>query len=235
MSKTKITAFLEASTFKSFSNLVKELGLRRDAYLSNLLPNEIAELRSVKPNSEKGLEFLMEQFGFTDFPMFEQKEFARVSLTLETEAASEMDKVCSEKRIPRDLFLTSVLEYAVNALDRAAVYISDPHAGEVPDTGADSFYSHLAISDRDVDYYREALEHDVKICAAIAAIKGISDTAAVDAFFKLDEKQKEKIRQNPKVLKKLRDLDGSSEREWPEGVSLDDLLENLESTASEDL
>lgn len=103
---SKITARINRVDWDLFEDIANLVGLRRDTYLSNVLPDEIDEIkRQSWTNDEKGRQYLVNlgrrlaEFGVP------------VTLRLQDKVIKRIDRVCSQKKIPRDALLASIIKY----------------------------------------------------------------------------------------------------------------------------
>lgn len=136
--KTKITVLINRKTFDSFCATAKELGLRRDAYLNQNLPEEISCLKKAPGGSKRG-ELVLRTLRSSE------KDMVRVGITLDSKVAKAMSEVCADKHVLRDHFIEACLATFDNVLGQAAVLILNP--GTHRDENA---YDNLAMSDEGV-------------------------------------------------------------------------------------
>jgi hypothetical protein len=118
--KQRITVGIYELDWKFFSLIVKEVGLRRDAYLSEALHGELDLFEKMPPNppdsegywkwSRRGLEKFKKQ----------------VSLTLPADLVARIGTICSKKRVPRDEFLSQAIKFLNRRLIVPAMIFSNP-------------------------------------------------------------------------------------------------------------
>jgi hypothetical protein len=136
--KTKITVLINKKIFDSFCATVKEVGLRRDAYLNQVLPDEISFLNETPARSKRG-ELVLRTLRSSE------KDIVRVGITLDSEVAKRMTRVCADKHVLRDLFMQACLEHLDNVLGQAAVLMTNPGTHRDGNT-----YDNLGMSDQAV-------------------------------------------------------------------------------------
>ena len=103
--KTKTTFMLDAKLYAEFSNVVQEIGLRRDVLLNKWLPIELDYLSRIKANSPMAA-------GLQKSARLASKSAKKkVVFTLETSVLGKLNAVCKEKGVLRDAFLESYLTY----------------------------------------------------------------------------------------------------------------------------
>ena len=134
--KTKITVLINKKIFDSFCATAKELGLRRDAYLNQVLPEEISFFSSKAPAGSKRGEHLLRALRSSE------KDIVKVGITLDSEVAKAMTGACADKHVSRDLFMEACLAHLDQVLGGAAVIIINPRTH-----GDENTYDNLAIND----------------------------------------------------------------------------------------
>lgn len=153
--KTKITVLINEKIFDSFCATAKELGLRRDAYLNQQLPEEISCLAKAPQGSALGERVLRTLNSHV-------KDLVRVGITLDSEVAKRITDVCSEKHVVRDHFLESCLVLFEKVLFDATTLIYNP--SNYRDEHA---YDNLTMNDKEVaglvSKLSEGQESNVKI------------------------------------------------------------------------
>jgi len=107
-SKTRITVFLAAKDAKLFAELTSGLGISRDTLLNQTLPAELDYLAGVPANSEKALAYLRARVSG------DREDKARINITLSRKTALRMNRLCEQKRVPRDLFIASYVDFLVH-------------------------------------------------------------------------------------------------------------------------
>ncbi|MFA5370690.1 MAG: hypothetical protein WC298_01795 [Sideroxydans sp.] len=130
-----MTVRLKENVVLEFDTKLKDLKLRRDEYLRMQLEREIETLAEISPNSELATRYLqatrMERFS----------DRLKVGIKLTARLIERINEVCSEKRVPRDLFIESFLDFLVNGwpefgvdcspLDKAYEYLNSPYRDTV--------------------------------------------------------------------------------------------------------
>ena len=125
-----MTLRLREQVIRNFDAQLKALKLRRDEYLRAKLETEVESLSQICPNSELAARYLqlskMERFS----------DRVKVGFKLPADLIERINAVCADKRIPRDLFIESFLDFLVNGwpeegvvspLAKAYVYLDDPY------------------------------------------------------------------------------------------------------------
>lgn len=210
--KTKTTVTLRRGRYGRFQGLIKELGLRRDTYLNNVLPGEVRELGRIDANSREAEEWLCEVFErHSPGGSRQANDLIRVNLNLDSELVSEMNAVCTEKRVPRDIFLEAFLDHATSALDLAADHIANPHANDPLLASRKSHYDDLHYTDKDVEYYRQQQQEDLLVIEAIARLKQTTVGATAEAFARCNPAQKDTLRIHPDVIAEMQAMQGTDE------------------------
>lgn len=136
--KTKITVLINKKIFDSFCDTVKEAGLRRDAYLNQVLPDEISSLTEAPAGSKRGERVLRTLRS-------SEKDIVKVGITLDSKVAKDMTKVCADKHVLRDHFMQACLAHLDNVLGKALVLMTNPGTHRDGNT-----YHNLGMSDKDV-------------------------------------------------------------------------------------
>jgi hypothetical protein len=99
-------------------------------YLRKQIEREIESLAEVRQNSELAARYLQ----MTKMERFSDR--IKVGLKLPSELIERINEVCAEKRVPRDLFIESFLNFLVNGwkeegvaspLAKAYEYLNDPY------------------------------------------------------------------------------------------------------------
>lgn len=138
--KTKITVLVKKEIFDGFCTRAKTLGLRRDAYLNQTLPEEINFFFTNAPAGSKRGELLLRTLRPS------AKDVVRVGITLDSEVAKAMTKACADKHVLRDHFMEACLAHLDNVLFKAETIIINPST-----YGDGNPYDNLAMSDEAVD------------------------------------------------------------------------------------
>jgi hypothetical protein len=125
-----MTLRLRERVIRGLDLSMKDLKLRRDEYLREKLEQEVETLSQVTPNSEVATRYLqmskMERFS----------DRVKVGFKLPADLIDRINAVCADKRIPRDLFVESFLDFLVNGwpeegvaspLVKAYEYLNDPY------------------------------------------------------------------------------------------------------------
>ena len=119
-SKTRITVRLNAVDWDFFNRIVKSIGLRRDAFLNRVLPDELDLFGKAPANADAGEKHAKEL----------TKAVARytkqVSLNLDTGLVERLEQVCKDKRVTRDAFLSVAIKFLSSRLAVPAMVIKSP-------------------------------------------------------------------------------------------------------------
>jgi len=138
----QITVSIDRKIAEEFSDLIKELNLRRDQYLAAQLASDASVyLTEVTPASSRGLKAYRMLRGFN-------KDLVRLTITLDEKNAELVTRLCDEKQIPRDAFVERCIEDLIDPLQTIASLMFDPRAGISADFNP---YQDLAWNDADVD------------------------------------------------------------------------------------
>jgi len=161
-SKTQITVRIEKDIFDSFSRSIKDVRLRRDAYLNNQLDVEAQEyLAELPANSERAARFLRFQR--------ETLKTVKVTIALDREVADTVSTICREKKINRDAFVEQFFDRARHPLNLARCFIENPRY----DVEEEWIYDDLTITD-------EFLADEIEF--ATESIAGVSRDDILDAI-----------------------------------------------------
>jgi hypothetical protein len=128
--------------------------INRDPYLNVQLSYEIEELAKRDPNSEQVLQYLRYKHAAQDV------ERVKLGLKLDRDLVTRITTVCEEKRVPRDLFIETFLDFLVNGdrenigspLWKAVRLLEDPLWEAWGDT---NIYSGCFYPDWIVDFFKD--------------------------------------------------------------------------------
>ena len=112
--KTRITVFVADELAKKFTEHMRRMGISGTAYLNRGLPAELDYLAELPGNSERPLLGGFETLIDTVSASSKRRQF---NITLDREDAERMDQLCREKRVPRDVFIGSYLDFLVNGAE----------------------------------------------------------------------------------------------------------------------
>jgi len=101
---TRITIKLKKELRDEFLAWMKKFKISKDHFLKCQLPRELAYLRELPANQPIGREINQELGGGS----------GRLNITLPTDLANEMDQLCDEKGVHRQIFLHYYLDYLLN-------------------------------------------------------------------------------------------------------------------------
>jgi hypothetical protein len=118
--KTRITAFVANELAKKFTDLTRRIGISGTALLNRTLPAELDYLANLPANSERAAAAQRFYDGFVDSVVGDDEDPPnrhRLNITLDRENAERMDRLCREKRVPRDGFIGLYLDFLVNGAE----------------------------------------------------------------------------------------------------------------------
>jgi hypothetical protein len=101
--KSRTTFYIDPDLLDKLESLIAGSGLSRDALLGKWLPSEIKLLRQMPPNSAEVNRYLKGATWSVDS--------ARLNVALETQLLTQLNDVCKEKGVPRDLFLEAFIRF----------------------------------------------------------------------------------------------------------------------------
>lgn len=119
-SKTRITVRLNAVDWDFFNRIVKSIGLRRDAFLNRVLPEELNLFDKAPANDDAGEMFKR------DLDKLLAKYTKQVSLNLDANLVERLEQVCKDKRVTRDAFLGVAIKFLSSRLAVPAMVILNP-------------------------------------------------------------------------------------------------------------
>lgn len=105
-SKIKISVKIRKKTLLDINEMTGRFGFRRDAHINTRLPDYVAALRKARPAARV-------------MAALEPDTLIQVVFTIDREHAKNIDRLCAEKRWPRDLFMEVVLNDLIINLDQA--------------------------------------------------------------------------------------------------------------------
>ena len=108
---TRITIKLNKELRDEFLTWMKRFKISKDHFLKSQLPRELDYLRDLPPNPPIGREINQILGGGA----------GRLNITLPTDLANEMDRLCNEKGIHRQIFLHYYIDYLLNGDDEFGV------------------------------------------------------------------------------------------------------------------
>lgn len=140
--KTRITVRIQPRLLTRLDDLLKQLRLRRDAYLNDTLGDEVDELDKIPANSARTQRYLRQLRG--SIP-----DKTRLAITLDTVLVNRINAVCKGKGVVRDAFIESYIDFlvrgdvehgsCVSPLAKAAAILSCPRR--------DYNFAHLAYGE----------------------------------------------------------------------------------------
>ena len=124
----KTTIQVRAKKWGLFNKECKATSMRRDDFLNRALPAEIEILGAITPCDATGESWLKRNW--LDESESQDIELQAVSLNLSESVLTSLNKVCKEKRIPRDAFIDCALTYLTTRLYEAAIVIKNPRTNQ---------------------------------------------------------------------------------------------------------
>lgn len=128
-SQTRITVRISASLLALLDVQLKDLHLRRDAYLNYTLGAEVDELEKLPANSAGAQRLLRQLRGAIP-------DKARFAITLDTDLVERINAACKSKGIVRDAFIESYIRFltqgdiegdsCISPLVKAADFLRNP-------------------------------------------------------------------------------------------------------------
>lgn len=123
-----MTIRIKINTAEKLFGLLKDIGVKRDAYISQLLNEEVKSLAQHEPNSEKAELFIR----FKESASNNNK--VRFSIKLSRKLIKKINDVCAEKRVPRDVFVETFFDFLANGngdthspLGKVQAILHDPY------------------------------------------------------------------------------------------------------------
>lgn len=118
----KTTLRVNSKRWEIFNKECHASFLRRDAYLSHVIPGELDILETIKPCDEVGSRWLKKNWSFNS----SDDQTSSVAVNIEAPVLERLKRVCEEKLIPRDAFFNCFLEFITTRLFEPAVVIKNP-------------------------------------------------------------------------------------------------------------
>ena len=112
-----------------FETRIKELSLRRDVYMRHVLENELDSLESRQPNTEQAYKLILGMW------QARRGDRRKIGMKFPRELVDRINQICAAKRIPRDLFIESILRFLAYGWEKqdvrsplvmAAEYLKEP-------------------------------------------------------------------------------------------------------------
>ena len=229
MLRVRTTFTVNKSYWDSFTDLIDRLKLRRDSYLNHVLRQEVKELGVIRPNTENAEAFLKEERGHGDIWELDGVELTKASMSLDKDLLDEINRVCADKHVPRDIFLEECLRFLVQGaangscgspLNAAVELLEIPRAQYVYSNDEKSAYDMLSVSDDEVERRRNEWNEELLVIEAIAQLKGVDMSSITKALNKCTEEKRKQIIDNPEVKKLTKKLREKQETH----IDLSDLL-----------
>ena len=143
---------IDPEVYSEFERHMQDLGVRRDAYLNKFLGGELAVLRELPANSGRASQL------WKAMRRAQGGQLRKVSLRLAASLVAQINEVCGEKGVPRDLFFEQFLRYANDSLGKALVYFENPSSAEGWSNEQNRPYAGLILSDGDVRRVLDAVQ-----------------------------------------------------------------------------
>lgn len=120
----KTTFKVRAKQWEFFNHECKVMSLRRDGFITRVLPEEIKLLNEIDPCDAVGAKWLKDRWvtmwGTRDI------ELINAPVMLSDDVLNSLNQTCAEKNVPRDAFVDCFLVFLTGRLIDAAVVIKDP-------------------------------------------------------------------------------------------------------------
>ena len=148
MPKPKTTIRVSNRRWEFFNKECQASFLRRDAYLSHVLPGELDILEEIPACDEEGRQWLKESVRL-------EVNTSSVAITLDEPVLKRLNSVCAEKLIPRDAFFSRFLEFITARLFEPAVVIKNPRTNtDIASQLAEVFNDHSENEEENEDELR---------------------------------------------------------------------------------
>ena len=121
----KTTFRVDAKRWELFNMECKMSFLRRDAYLSHVLPGETKIIELLPQNSEEAHQWLKNRW-FGECGQLRKDVTEFVSVMLDKPLVDRLNQACNDRRIPRDAFIHCMLMFLTTRLHEVALVIKDP-------------------------------------------------------------------------------------------------------------
>lgn len=229
MKSVQTTFTVDSKIWSSFQHFVDQLQLRRDRFLSNVLPDEIHSLSMIAANSEKGGRYLRENSGLSSVWEIDGVSPVKVNLNLDKEIVQDMNTVCNEKNVPRDVFMNDFLRFLVHGaangfcgspLAIASDLITNPRSQYVFNDGERSYYEDLSVTDEFVGAQERQHSELLRLAEAVSRVRGISVYAAQKALHAHTAEERAKIERHPDIVSAMKVIEGGAD----EKIDFSDLL-----------
>ena len=109
-SRVRITAFVAEQLAMKFADLTWRLGVSATALFARTLPAELDYLAEIPANKHAGLTAALVRLLDADEPPPRR----RLNITLKRKDAARMNRLCREKRVTRDDFISAYVSFLVN-------------------------------------------------------------------------------------------------------------------------
>lgn len=125
-----MTVRLSKTVVDDLAERMRDLGMKRDDYLRTRLPYEVNLLAEIPTNSEVSADYLQKRQQRQRLPL------TKIGLKLPEILVKQINQVCTEKNVPRDIFVETFFRYlaygwpemgAQSPLVMAAEYLIEPY------------------------------------------------------------------------------------------------------------
>ena len=156
---TRITIQVRKDLKEGFLTFTRKFGISKDHFLRNQLPREIEFLKQLPLNSAKGRNINSMLGGGTE----------RLNISLSKDLAEELDRVCKEKGLHREIFLHYYLDYLLNGdgefdfpspIKRLEELLENPRLGYSKKKFGNP-YRHLYWTDESADEYMKIVNEEI--------------------------------------------------------------------------
>lgn len=204
---------------RGFAPILGKPGVRfsRDRYLCEVLAGELENLSRLPVNSEAAARALTTEA--IEHRRRARDSYTKINLSLASSVAAELTRIATEKRIPRDLLMSRIIEIVVRSLRKADAMANSPFEDAYLFDAEP--YSDLFLSKEDLDERRDA----ALAIFAISRLKGVSIGTADEAYWKLPRAKRRDLRNRSNVRAAIKKHRKEWQRLTDTPVDLTDLLQ----------
>lgn len=205
-------------TSRGFAPILGKPGVRfsRDRYISEVLEGELGNLSELPINSEAAARVLAAEA--LDHRRSEPTGYTKINLNLAFSVAAEFTRIATQKRIPRDLLMSRIIEIVVRGLWKAEEIANNPF--EDARIFESEPYSDLHLTEDDLSERKEA---DLAIYA-LADLKKQPIYLVEKAYRKLQSSRRREIRNRADVRAAMKRLRKEWQRRKDTPVNLNEFL-----------
>ncbi len=162
-SKSRITVFIDSDLLERLNDKTKRVGVSKEVLLSSSLPGELAYLSELSSNGPTATKWFR-AVGST------KTGKRRINITLDKSVAEKMKRICEEKGLTRDQFITEYINFLLDGdpqgwgagpLDKVAALLEDPRFEYVQEQGSNP-YDDLHMTEDDAEKIGDLLRDLVR-------------------------------------------------------------------------